>query len=411
MALSPFKVVEPASLSFTFQWKDYGTGGKDWGIVSNNVPTGYANLGDSVYESWTLRSGGALILSEYYGQKCLFVVNNRPDVAVPCTGYSIAGKKGGDYGAVIYIPKCVDDNYIPLGYVVRKGSTPPKVGAYYCVHRKYVEDKGATATYIRGSSDFGSCYRSINGYHLFNYNKNQRYVLRTDIQLQTCCTTNLSAGSTCELWYKGSTECQKAMASYCGLDDIKPGGKCEDWCTRDPVSCDKFKEKMCDLHPLDPLCDCINAFQRSDHAELIKGKEIIYNMSLPLCYYPGCKRENVYKTTGMVATDLSGRCAQDLKYIDQQIKVIGDSNVIDANMSSGIDSGVNADPTPTPNTGAETPQTDSPQLEFTNSKIFWIIIAVLFGILMYWTLGPEQEQDQTSWHGGLTQDKIEDVFI
>ncbi len=404
MATSPFVVVEPASLTFKIQWKDYGTGGKDWSFVSiaSGIPSGYANLGDAVYESWTLRDG-KLILSEFYSVRCLFVAKNRPGVAKPCTRYEVTRSLGGDYKSTIYKPIYDhtkedgdnEDEYVAIGHVVRKTADgAPKPGDYYCVNRRYLIDLGFTGAGIMGGGDIGMCYRTIDKYHPFRFRDNQKYALRTDLQLRACCT---GTGVNCETLWKDklspSIGCQKAMSEYCGLEDIKPGGKCEDWCDRDPVSCDKLKKQLCNLHPLDPACDCINALQRPAHAELIKGKEVIYNMSLPLCYYPGCKREDVYKTTNMVAIDLSGRCAQDLKYIDQQIKVLGDNNVVDATMNSSINSGTDTGVSGTPPPIADTASAaDTDKIVGLQPSIFWIILAVLFGILMYWVLGGEQRQ-------------------
>jgi hypothetical protein len=168
--------------------------------------------------------------------------------------------------------------------------------------------------------------------NLFRVDNNQAYGLRDYAAIQDCCT---GFGSNCENLQKGSVPCLTALMQSCKAADVKPGAKCAAWCERDPISCDKAKLQYCTDHPDDPLCDCINAFSRADHKELIKGREEIYSMSLPACYYDKCKLgpHRVFTTTDMTTAQLGQRCSQDLKYIDQRIKVEGEGNILNTNQS------------------------------------------------------------------------------
>jgi hypothetical protein len=407
---SPFKEVEPGSLAFRLHWSDSGSGGKDWSFITirdTSIPDGFANLGDAIYESHNVSSLGVILPSEFYGVRCLFVAKNRPDVAIPCTGYEITKSLKS---SIIYKPICPDQNYIALGHVVRRNQTssfqlfngPPKPGEYYLVHRRYLVDLGYTATYVAGKGDIGSCYRTVDGYHLFKYDGQQKYMIRTDAQLRSCCT---GSGSSCEVYNKGSTECQLAMSDYCNLDDIKSGGKCEDWCARDPISCDKLKLNLCRKTPLDSYCDCINAEDRADHTELIKGKEIIYRMSLPACYYNKCKLgpDKVFTTTEMRDAQLGLRCAQDLKYIDQQVKVLGDNNVVDADLASSIDSEGGAPGAPgEPNSGGIVGETktlitttlaEDDKIAGMQKTTFWIVFSFILLVVSYLLFSKSDNKD------------------
>jgi hypothetical protein len=243
------------------------------------------------------------------------------------------------------MPTHSDQNYVALGHVVRRQGAnftpnPPAPGQYYLVHRKYLVDLGLTAILFL-NEDGIPCYRTVDGTNLFRSDNPQKYVIRDDAQLQACCT---GSGSSCDIYTKGSDACQKAMMSYCNGSDIRPGGKCEDWCTRDPIGCDKIKQRFCVEHPDDPFCDCINAFSRADHAALIKDKETVYSYSIPACYYQKCKLGpyQVFTTTEMTAAQNGERCSQDLKYIDQQIKVTGTGNILNTNQTSNENSGANS---------------------------------------------------------------------
>jgi hypothetical protein len=245
----------------------------------------------------------------------------------------------------IFMPTHPDQNYVALGHVVRRQGVnftpnPPAPGQYYLIHRKYLVDLGLTAVLFL-NEDGIPCYRTVDGTNLFRSDNPQKYAIRDDAQLQACCT---GSGSSCDIYTKGSDACQKAMMSYCSGSDIRPGGKCEDWCTRDPIGCDKIKQKFCAEHPDDPFCDCINAFSRADHTAFIKGKETVYSYSIPACYYQKCKLGpyQVFTTTEMTAAQNGERCSQDLKYIDQQIKVTGTGNILSTNQTSNENSGENS---------------------------------------------------------------------
>lgn len=331
----PFLAREVGSLNFSYRWNDRGTGGSDWGFASHDVPAGYGRLGDAVH--WCVMGLDRAVVPGDLGclmnKRVLLVRTDRPDSAVPCTGYEMIRTIQGSNFSTIFKPTHTNSDYIAIGHVVNPGNNnPPPVGMYYLVHRKHLIDRGLTAT-LDLIEDGVSCFRTIPGYTMFRVGDIQQYAIRNDDALKACCT---GSGSDCGTWSKGSGDCQLLMSSSCKAIDIKPGGKCEDWCARDPISCDKLKNRFCSEHPTDPFCDCINAFAREDHAEMIKGKEVIYNQTIPACYYPKCKLGDyqVFTTTAMVEAQNGQRCKTDLQYIDQAIKVTGDNNIL--NTSQGV---------------------------------------------------------------------------
>jgi len=327
----PFLFHPLASLLYRWEWSDWGTGGRDWSFMSATTkPDGYAPLGDLVYDGY-LGDNVGIDPNRTWNIQVLFVRNNRLDVAKPCTDYMEVGTLRADAKCKLWRPVHSDPNYIGVGDICFRGLDKPPAGRYFCLHRKYLLDAGKNAP-LFFNEDGLPCYRTIAGTNIFRKGDPQVFGLRDDAALQACCT---GSGTACELWTRSSTSCQTAMTEYCSANDIKPGGKCEDWCTRDPVSCDKVKNKFCVEHPEDPFCDCINALDRPDHAALIKDKETIYSMSIPACYYNKCKQGpyKVFTTTEMTEAQQGQRCSQDLKYIDQQIKVLGDNNVLNTNQN------------------------------------------------------------------------------
>lgn len=325
----PFLVREVGSLTFSYRWNDWGTGGEDWGFAAHTVPDGYGRLGDAVHRCTMnlTRAPGPGDLGCLISTRVLLVRTDRPDSAVPCTGYETIRYVSGNLLSTVFKPTHPDPNYIAIGHVVNMGrDVPPPVGEYYLVHRKHLIDRGLTAT-LELNNDWVPCFRTIPGYTMFRVGDIQKYTLRNDDALKSCCT---GSGSDCATWSKGSVDCQLLMSESCKASDIKPGGKCEDWCARDPVSCDKLKNKFCGEHPDDPFCDCINAFSRADHAAFIKDKEVIYSQSIPACYYSKCKLGpyKVFTTTAMDDAQNGERCKSDLQYIDQKINVSGDNNIL-----------------------------------------------------------------------------------
>lgn len=343
---APFYLASPGSLTYLKQWDDSGTHGDDWGMIVSSVPAGYARLGDRIYgggfpDGWApIRQSGQYDANVYIpSPNELFVAANRPDVAVPCQGYNTIRDYDGDRHARIFIATHPDPNYVALGHICRKDKAKPGPGEYYMVHRKYLIDLGGSAPEIDpgGGSiqqDGTVAYRTVDSTQLFRFGDRQRWGLRTDATLQACCT---GSGSSCEIFTKGSVGCQQAMSAYCSAEDIKPGGKCEDWCSKDPVNCDKLKQQFCQLHPTDPFCDCINAQDRQDYKDLVKGKEVIYNRSTPACFYARCKLGpyKVFTTTDQVSQQQGTACVSDLQYIDQAIKVAGDNNVLQTTQVGG----------------------------------------------------------------------------
>jgi hypothetical protein len=376
----PFILRSLGSLLFQYEWSDWGTGGRDWSFMSVTTKLdGYAPLGDLVYDGH-LGDNVRIDPNRAWNIQVLYVRNNRPDVAKPCTDYMEVASLGPKYHSKLWRPTHSDPNYIGVGDICYRGLNKPPVGRYYCLHRKYLLDAGKNAP-LFFNEDGLPCYRTIANTNIFRKGDTQLFGLRDDASLQACCT---GSGAACEIWTKGSTACQNAMTEYCAASDIKPGGKCEDWCTRDPIGCDKVKNKFCDEHPNDPFCDCINAFNRPEHAALIKDKETIYSMSIPACYFDKCKQGpyKVFTTTEMTEAQQGQRCSQDLKYIDQQIKVLGDNNILNSSQN------VNEN-----QTNIEPPKNskDSTIAGFQSNKVLIFIFLIIAIVVGYYAFFKQDE--------------------
>lgn len=376
----PFRIQPLGSLNFRWEWSDWGTGGDDWSIIScvSGIPAGYAKLGSLIHYRHFNSDSAPADPNNCWGVQFLMVRSDRPDAALPCTGYQEVRTIAGDTLSKIWRPTHTNSNYIGVGDICYRGATMPPIGAYYCVNRKYLIDAGKSAG-LFWNDDGVAAHRTIDGLNLFRTGDPQKFGLRDDQALQACCT---GSGTLCELWSKGSTSCQAAMTEFCTANDIKPGGKCEDWCTRDPISCDKVKNKFCVEHPDDPFCDCINALDRPDHSAFIKDKETIYSMSIPACYYNKCKQGpyKVFTTTEMVESQQGTRCSQDLKYIDQQIKVLGSNNVLNT------DQNVNENQT-------NIEHNQEPKiLGYPQSTVLLVLLVILAAAFGYYTLMDDGSQ-------------------
>ena len=366
----PFTLRPLSSLLYRWEWSDWGTGGIDWSFMSvSTTPTGYAPIGDLIYQGY-LGDNVGIDPARAWNVQVLFVRNDRPDVARPCTDYIDIGTLSADTTSKMWRPTCSDPNFIGVGDVCLRGTSKPIIGKYFCVHRKYLIDAGKNA-FLLSTEDGVTCYRTIPSTNIFRRGDPQVFGLRDDANLQACCT---GSGTMCELWTKGSTSCQTAMTEFCSANDIKPGGKCEDWCTRDPISCDKVKNKFCMDHPDDPFCDCINALDRPEHAAFIKDKETIYAMSIPACYFNKCKQGpyKVFTTTDMIEAQQGQRCSQDLKLIDQQIKILGDNNVLNTNQN------VTENPT------IINPPTETKSLGYSQNQLFMFVLLIIIILSGYY---------------------------
>jgi cbb3-type cytochrome oxidase subunit 3 len=383
--MEPFEKRPVDKQKVRMEWWSAGTGSPEWSIAKIiEIPTGLGIMGDLVMKGYFPGgiAEGYTNSNHAYGVECLYVKTNRPDVAKPCTGYELVYTTHNQVVAQIYIPTHTDPNYIGIGHVIRHtGRAELKPGDFYCIHRNYLTQLEAPAVRFHTWSNM-HMYRTIDGYNMFRfftgYNNTSAmasYSIITDKEFQQCCMGQ-GLKSKCGSKEPGSGECQIAMKSMCGIADIKPGGKCIDWCAQDVKSCDIAKNQFCAEHPTDPFCDCINATSRADYKDLIKGREKIYNTSIPVCYYDGCQTgpNRVFTTSEMAAAQNTGKCSTDSISIAKKIRDAEEEDIL-----SDPPGGSNEDP------GGQGGPPSSTIMGM-NATYFWILlvfIAVIFGVVVY----------------------------
>lgn len=396
----PFLLRPLAGDEFFSEWSDHGTGGDDWAIMSiKNSPSGYAPLGDYLYAGHLSSTKTTVTINptKAFSIQSLFVRTNRRDIARPCTDYVKVRSMPGDFTANIWRPVYVDPanptspvQFVGAGDVCLRGENKPRIGKYYCLNTRYFFPTTRTAERPK-NSDGIPCFRTLAGTNIFRAGvaNNQQFALLDDNTIIDCCTKTTDRPANCGSLSGGSIACQNAMLDSCSAADIKPGGKCEDWCTRDPINCDKIKNQFCVANPNDPFCDCINAFSRADHNAFVKDKEAIYSMSVPACYYSKCKLgpSYVFTTTTMPGPN-SERCVQDLKLIDQRINVSGTGNVVDADQ--------------TVNEGDKAVDANAPGEDEKKSNTYLYLLGLLFVVLvaMYMAFG-RSDETQTDEYGQM----------
>jgi hypothetical protein len=379
----PFLLVPLTNVEFQMGWWSTGTStGADWSILFNTkIPNGYAPIGDHVYSAFHTGSPYLARMDLNMGALTFaYVRKNRYDAAIPCSDYEriITTTKG--IQSTVWRPIHTNKDYIGVGHVCREGTTKPPIGMYYVIHKAYLINAGSNAPLFLDRT-FGQVFRTVATTNLFRYGDTQQYGVRDDNAIQACCT---GSGSSCADLAPGSLSCQTSMSAYCQPNDIKPGGKCENWCARDPTNCDKLKNNFCDMNPDDPLCDCINALSRPEHTKLTKGNEIVYRKYVPACYFDRCKvgPSRVFTTTEMVEAQQGPRCSGALEYIDQRISVLGDNNIVDADQTVNKVNGEVVDPTKTNTNQQGGPTDESEILGIPQSKFFMfllIFIAIIVG--------------------------------
>ncbi len=329
--MDPFIIVPKSALNFGWVWRDWGTGGNDWSFVTvANLPVNAGKLSDHGMYGYA-----EINVNVIGGPNVVFAPINRSDVCKPCDNYQLVRQVGGS-GCSVWIPLCSDKNYMAVGHAIVRGHNAPPVGQYYLIHRRYLIDNGMSAPAfhdddgLRLYGNLGEAYCNISIAYP------QRYTLRSDNALLSCCT---GSGLDCQTFTKGSYDCQLTMQEQCKPEDIMPGGKCFTRCQLDPVGCNQIKVQFCNDHPDNSFCDCLNATTRDDYKDQISEYPLVYNMSIPACFYPKCKLgdNKVFTTTDMVKAQEGDRCKADINYIDQQIRILGSQNVVNANQTAQTD--------------------------------------------------------------------------
>lgn len=411
-------------------------------LVSKTVLQGgrtneFESWGNSGSMAWNIQSYSQSTIDEYANQLGLkfklgklgdcagvdccgdppniyLVATNIPYFAKPCTKYKrITNKLGANWAFTVFEPQCDDPNYMALGHVARHQTTwsiaqesdyiYPSVGEYYLVHKRFIHQISTGNPPFNGGWNGAPLYRPFgNSINLFKSNDSTMYSIRPMAALQDCCT---GSGKYCDSYITGSLGCQEAITTVCDSESIKPGGSCYDWCSRDQADCDVIKNRFCITHPTDPWCDCINATQRQDYKDIIKGKELIYATSRPVCYYPRCQTENnVFRTASMNNYVDSGKCSTDISYIDQSIKVSGGGNTLNTSQtnktdgtsggsSGGSSGGTEVDGKPststTSNTTSDTTTTSTTTADSSEQKKYgpftlttWLFIGIIVFIFL-----------------------------
>lgn len=265
-----------------------------------------------------------------------------PYFAKPCDGYKlVAPKYGSDMAMSLFLPISHDSNYIGLGHVAVHQTNwsnkledviTPTPGDYYVVNKAYLFDAGKTAPTIctrGGINAYAVCGINCNLFRAFN--DNSLYKPRDQMDLDLCCS---GMPGDCGTYTQKSRDCYDAMSNKCTYKDILPGGSCYEQCISDPYNCDLMKNQYCALHPDDKLCDCIMASSRTDYKEMIKGAEMVYGTSQPICYYEPCQKGDAFQTSAMLNYQNSGKCSKDMLAINQSVGVAGEENELEAEITN-----------------------------------------------------------------------------
>mgnify|MGYP000187329201 CR=1 FL=1 len=208
---------DPSNFTYTTMYGDWGSHNRnDFSFLYvDNEPAGYARLGD-VFKWGYINDGSSISFADANSVNIMFVKKGISTSAVPCTGYEkVYTITGSNWSSIVFVPTHTDPNYVALGSVVRHidnttftADSQPPIGLYYLVHRKHLIDRGQTATHFFAEFWMNG-YQTIANTNLFKLNDKQKWDLRTDMDLQACCT---GSGSDCETWVKGSLSCLNAMS-------------------------------------------------------------------------------------------------------------------------------------------------------------------------------------------------------
>jgi hypothetical protein len=325
----PFAIYPANTFKWGAGWWDAGRGGADYGYYYPHVPPpGFAFIGDGMG-----RCGGWCSPSD----PVLCVVNNRPDVAKPCTGYSLQYTLPWGSGAAgLYLPYCDDPDYIGVCLVVGRpngGSFVPQppIGVYYCINKAYLKVSGTASKMDDGncSKDGPQMYNPFSDCGQFAIAQTQ-YERLSDNDVWAMCSGQAQGHLSPD-----NPICQNQMKRLCSADDIKVGGKCSSWCEREPEQCDALMVQFCNQHPDSSWCDCILASTRPLFAEEMSKLKPESQMAPKACRTSLCRDKTAGVDAFMLSSDEKDlQHCPTLQYVDQSVTTSGQGNVINVGFNT-----------------------------------------------------------------------------
>ena len=322
--MSFFKLYNPSDVNWEWLYNGRGTGiHREFSIYRPSPPTGYKSVSDVVVPF----GGSQRPSNENYNRKIVFV-KDTPLVAKPSTDYTFLwndGGSGGSYDGAIWLPRCSDNNYIPIGITGAQtcNYTKPSIGIHYCVNKMFLNSRKSAAKFIANDSGSGARHSvefvTSSKYHTalpkhFDGNKSEMnyYDLLEDGDLLDCCSG--SNDVKCSNIETSRSLCGVFNKRYCDIGSFNESSPKKDYCRRianDDTKYDAIVEKFCEKNPLDKFCSCrtsqiAKALENSNAPQHIIDKI----KSNPWCYNETCA--NFGHKTQLQKQRLTTACPSDI---------------------------------------------------------------------------------------------------